>query len=160
MATGLRTVLFKVVPLQRTSRMQSKTMVNAWWKQKDSQLSARQASGQRLRNLLEEYDIAPSAFAEVLRVSPQCLTNWSVRGVPRLWMAQLARLLSVSEVWLVTGEGERARDIHRELEQKGLGLEHIPDESTIPFRPEGHTPVTEEVAAARCPRKNANKRMT
>jgi hypothetical protein len=27
---------------------------------------------------------------------------------------QLARLLSVSEVWLVTGEGERARDLRRE----------------------------------------------
>ncbi|EPJ84368.1 transcriptional regulator [Pseudomonas kilonensis] len=96
-------------------------MVNA--KQKDPQTSARQACGQRLRNLLEEYDIAPSAFAEVLRVSPQCLTNWSVRGVPRLRMAQLARLLSVSEVWLAIGEGERTCDLHREVEQDRTGFQ-------------------------------------
>lgn len=83
-------------------------------KQKDPQPNARRTCGQRLRNLLEEYDISPSGFAAVLGVSPQCLTNWSARGIPRLRVEQLARLLSVSEVWLVTGEGERARDLRRE----------------------------------------------
>jgi DNA-binding transcriptional regulator YiaG len=87
-------------------------MVDA--KQRDPQPSARRTCGQRLRNLLEEYDISPSGFAAVLGVSPQCLTNWSTRGVPQPRVEQLARLLSVSEVWLVTGEGERARDLRRE----------------------------------------------
>ncbi len=94
-------------------------MVDA--KQKDPHPSARRACGQRLRNLLEEYDISPSGFAEVLGISPQCLTNWSARGIPRLRVEQLARLLSVSEVWLVTGEGERARDLHRQVEQDQTG---------------------------------------
>lgn len=61
--------------------------------------------------MLEEYGIYPVAFAEVLRINPQCLTNWSARGIPRLRVEQLARLLSVSKVWLATGEGERAGDV-------------------------------------------------
>ena len=86
-------------------------MVDA--KREDPQPSARRACGQRLRNLLEEYDISPSGFAKVLGISPQCLTNWSTRGIPRQRVEPLARLLSVSEVWLVTGVGERARDLRR-----------------------------------------------
>lgn len=87
-------------------------MVDA--KQQGPQPSTRRACGQRLRNLLEEYGISPSGFAKVLGISPQCLTNWSTRGIPRQRVEPLARLLSVSEAWLVTGEGERARDIRRE----------------------------------------------
>lgn len=94
-------------------------MVNA--KQKDPQPSARRACGQRLRNLLEEYDISPSGFAAVLGVSPQCLTNWSTRGIPRQRVEPLARLLSVSEAWLVTGEGERASGLRREVGQDQAG---------------------------------------
>lgn len=86
-------------------------------KQKDPQPSARRTCGQRLRNLLEEYGISHSAFAEVLGISPQCLTNWSARGIPRLRVEPLARLLSVSEVWLTTGKGERTRDLHRDVER-------------------------------------------
>ncbi|WP_371134778.1 helix-turn-helix transcriptional regulator [Pseudomonas sp. Q11] len=87
-------------------------MVDA--KQKNPQPSTRRTCGQRLRNLLEEYGISHSTFAEVLGISPQCLTNWRVRGVPRLRVEHLARLLSVSEVWLATGVGERTRGLHRE----------------------------------------------
>ncbi|WP_080712600.1 helix-turn-helix domain-containing protein [Pseudomonas brassicacearum] len=89
---------------------------------KDPQPSARRTCGQRLRNLLEEYGISHSAFADVLGVSPQCITNWSSRGIPRLWVEPLARLLSVSEEWLTTGEGKRTRDLHREVEQDQTGL--------------------------------------
>lgn len=96
-------------------------MVDA--KQKDPQPSARRACGQRLRDLLEEYDISPSGFAEVLGISPQCLTNWSTRGIPRQRVEPLARLLSVSEVWLVTGVGERAGDGRREVEQNQTGFQ-------------------------------------
>lgn len=112
---------FTVVALNVRAGCKEITMVNVWSKQRDLQPSARLACGQRLRNLLEEYDITPSAFAEVLRISPQSLTNWRRRGVPRLRMAQLARLLSVSEVWLATGRGERTRDVHREVEQDQTG---------------------------------------
>lgn len=94
-------------------------MVDA--KQKDPQPSVRRACGQRLRNVLEEYDISPSGFAEVLGISPQCLTNWSRRGIPRQRGEPLARLLSVSEVWLVIGKGERARELRREVEQDQTG---------------------------------------
>ena len=96
-------------------------MVDA--KQKDPQPSARRTCGQRLRDLLEEYDISPSGFAEVLGISPQCLTNWSTRGIPRQRVEPLARLLSVSEVWLVTGVGERAGDGRREVEQNQTGFQ-------------------------------------
>jgi len=96
-------------------------MANA--KQKDPQPSARRTCGQRLRSLLEEYDISPSGFAKVLGTSPQCLTNWSTRGIPRQRVEPLARLLSVSEAWLVTGEGERTCDLHREVEQDRTGFQ-------------------------------------
>ncbi|WP_053213834.1 helix-turn-helix transcriptional regulator [Pseudomonas sp. Q12-87] len=87
-------------------------MNNAWGEhQGHPHSSARRDCGQRLKATLEEYGIAPVAFAELLGISPQCLTNWSARGIPRLRIAQLARLLSVSEVWLATGEGERAGDM-------------------------------------------------
>lgn len=68
---------------------------------------SRRASGQRLRATLEEYAISFAGFSELLRISPQCLTNWFARGVPLVRMEQLARLLSVSEEWLATGEGKR-----------------------------------------------------
>jgi len=68
------------------------------------------ASGQRLRATLAEYAISFAGFAELLRISPQCLTNWFARGVPQVRMEQLARLLSVSEQWLATGEGKRAHE--------------------------------------------------
>lgn len=60
-------------------------------------------SGQRLRALLKECRIGPSAFAEFLGVSPQCLTNWFMRGVPRARLGKLARLLTVDEHWLEEG---------------------------------------------------------
>lgn len=65
-------------------------------------------SGLRLRALLDEYFIGPSAFAGFLGVSPQCLANWFIRGVPRSRAEKLAQLLSVSVVWLLEGEGARA----------------------------------------------------
>lgn len=92
-------------------------MVNVWWKQSNPQSSARRACAQRLSGLLKEYGIPASGFAEVLRITPQCLCYWKRRGVPRLRVEQLARLLSVSEVWLATGEGERASGLYRQREQ-------------------------------------------
>ena len=70
--------------------------------------ATRRAGGQRLRATLEDYAISSASFAEVLEVSPQCLANWCARGVPQARLPQLARLLSVSERWLATGEGARA----------------------------------------------------
>ncbi|PMV47258.1 hypothetical protein C1X18_21745, partial [Pseudomonas sp. FW305-3-2-15-C-LB1] len=37
-------------------------------------------SGQRLRLVLNTYGIPPTAFAEWMHVSPQCLNNWFSRG--------------------------------------------------------------------------------
>lgn len=65
---------------------------------------SRRASGQRLKATLEEYAISHAGFSELLRISPQCLANWFARGIPKTRMEQLARLLSVPEVWLATGE--------------------------------------------------------
>jgi hypothetical protein len=70
------------------------------------------ACGRRLRTLLDEYAISCGGFAELLCISPKCLRNWFVRGVPRVRMEQLARMLSVSEVWLAKGEGERPGGVH------------------------------------------------
>lgn len=61
-------------------------------------------SGHRLRVVLRAYEIPPTAFAEWLRVSPQCLNNWFTRGLPGARLATLARTLSVSKAWLETGE--------------------------------------------------------
>ncbi|KGE67682.1 MULTISPECIES: hypothetical protein [Pseudomonas] len=61
-------------------------------------------SGQRLRSVLNTYGIPPTAFAEWMRISPQCLNNWFSRGLPVARMEKLATTLSVSKVWLETGE--------------------------------------------------------
>lgn len=107
------TALLTFGPLNVQAGCKATAMIDARWKQQqqcNSRSGARRACGQRLRGVLEEYDISPVAFAEVLRISPQCVTNWSARGVPQARIEQLARLLSVSEVWLATGEGERVND--------------------------------------------------
>jgi hypothetical protein len=62
-------------------------------------------SGVRLRVLLSECNIAPMDFALFLKISPQRLTNWFSRGIPRSRCDNIARLLSVSAHWLETGEG-------------------------------------------------------
>ncbi|MCF4996385.1 hypothetical protein GIW70_25290 [Pseudomonas syringae] len=67
----------------------------------------RRASGKRLRLLLREYGISPTGFAEFLVVTPACITNWFVRGVPRHRLGEFSRLLSVNERWLAIGEGIR-----------------------------------------------------
>lgn len=46
-------------------------------------------------------------FALFLRVSPQNMTNWFARGLPRQRLPEIAQLLSVNESWLARGEGEK-----------------------------------------------------
>lgn len=65
----------------------------------------RRASGQRLRRLLHAYGVTPIGIAEFLGVSPGCVTNWFVRGIPRQRMNTIAQLLSVNVDWLSTGHG-------------------------------------------------------
>jgi hypothetical protein len=64
-------------------------------------------SGHRLRLVLNTYGIPPTAFAEWMHVSPQCLNNWFSRGLPVDRVEKLATTLSVSKVWLETGERGR-----------------------------------------------------
>lgn len=63
-------------------------------------------SGHRLRVALKACEISPTAFAEWLRISPQRLNNWFLRGLPDVHLEGLASALSLSRVWLETGEGE------------------------------------------------------
>lgn len=62
-------------------------------------------SEQRLRLVLKACEISSTAFAEWLRVSPQCLNNWFLRGLPHVRVEQLAQTLSLRKAWLETGEG-------------------------------------------------------
>lgn len=64
-------------------------------------------SGVRLRELLSEYKIAPMDFAVFLKISPQRLNNWFVRGVPQSRLDEIARLLSVNANWLEKGVGAK-----------------------------------------------------
>ena len=88
-------------------------MVNGRYLHEDTQVSPavqrrnQRASGRRLRALLGELGISPMAFSEFVGISPQCLTNWFARGLPRQRLDEMARLLSVSPVWLAMGVGER-----------------------------------------------------
>lgn len=63
-------------------------------------------SGHRLRVALKACEIPPTAFAEWLRISPQRLNNWFLRGLPGVHLEGLARALSLNKEWLETGEGE------------------------------------------------------
>lgn len=71
--------------------------------QKTHPKSVNRQSGERLRTLLHECSISPMAFSEFLNVSPQCLNNWFMRGIPKRRIAEIAGLLSVNDVWLATG---------------------------------------------------------
>ena len=69
------------------------------------QRGSRRASGQSLRRLLSDYGITPTGIAEFLGVSPACVNNWFVRGIPQQRTETIARLLSVNADWLSTGKG-------------------------------------------------------
>lgn len=71
--------------------------------QKITHKSIDRQSGERLRTLLHECTISPMGFSEFLNVSPQCLNNWFIRGIPTRRITEIARFLSVSDVWLATG---------------------------------------------------------
>jgi hypothetical protein len=46
-------------------------------------------------------------LALFMDASPQSVSNWLAHGVPRKRMDEVARLLSVTQVWLATGQGPK-----------------------------------------------------
>lgn len=64
-------------------------------------------SGPRFRALLAQCNISPMDFAVFLKVSPQNMTNWFARGLPRQRLPEIAQLFSVNEYWLAMGEGDK-----------------------------------------------------
>lgn len=101
-------------PMQKSKKIKSK-----------ARTPERSACGGRLRALLDEYAITYTAFAELIGISPQRLRNWFMRGLPPAWTERLAQMLSVSEVWLVTGEGDRPAGCYARIEKD-------PAEATTP----------------------------
>lgn len=64
-------------------------------------------SGDRLKALLHECGLSPSAFAAQRSVTPQHVNNWFKRGVPLARLDELADLFCVYRRWLRTGEGPK-----------------------------------------------------
>lgn len=69
-----------------------------------------QNSGDRLRNLLDEFQLTPTEAARAFGVTNQNLNNWFSRGIPSRQILNIARLLKVRPEWLSSGEGDRTAD--------------------------------------------------
>lgn len=55
----------------------------------------------------EQGVLKPADIAERLNISQQALKNWESRGIAAKALPEVARVFSVSETWLRTGEGSR-----------------------------------------------------
>ncbi|WP_434773206.1 XRE family transcriptional regulator [Pseudomonas entomophila] len=77
-------------------------------------------SGDRLKALLQEYNLTAADFAAHRDVTPQHVHNWFKRGVPLARLDEFAQLLSVNRRWLLSGQGRK----HPRLVQPAPGLSH------------------------------------
>lgn len=90
-------------------------------------------SGDRLKALLQEYNLTPADFAAHRDVTPQHVHNWFKRGVPLARLDEFAQLLSVNRRWLQSGQGRK----HPHLAQHPPCIAHA----------QGATPLSSELAA-------------
>lgn len=62
-----------------------------------------------------------SDLAKFLDESPQSITNWQSRGIPKGKLLSVARAIGVSPDWLLTGEGqETQKGLHQAVGADGL----------------------------------------
>ncbi|QBF27480.1 hypothetical protein EXN22_17980 [Pseudomonas tructae] len=75
-------------------------------------------SGHRLRHVLQASGKAPADFAFLMKISPQTLNNWFVRGVPGRQVLTVSKLLRVKPEWLESGIGLPLSDEEVEANRK------------------------------------------
>ncbi len=67
------------------------------------------------------------AISDMLNESPQVITNWSKRGVPRGKITKIAGKLNVSTDWLLTGRDDMALTEHPLSRQEQMLLDLFRD---------------------------------
>ena len=87
-------------------------------------------SGDRLKALLRECNLAPADFAAHRKVSSQHVNNWFTRGVPQARIEEIADLLSVNAKWLRSGEGPKYKCLNP-LSDDYLPIEPPPRHSDL-----------------------------
>jgi SOS-response transcriptional repressor LexA len=83
-------------------------------------------SGDRLRHVLQASGKAPGEFAFLMKISPQTLNNWFVRGVPGRQILTVSKLLRVQPDWLESGVGFPLSEM--EIEQNRAVMEMGPEQ--------------------------------